>query len=125
MIFKIKNMKLYTLLIVGMCAFASCKKDKQDNISYSVSVKVPDNVGYKLEIKDRQPLIRDVRPGVTNTSTTETVSYELNTGAFATVTTVPYYKDELLEITITKTLTGEVIKKETGKENITVIWVVK
>lgn len=124
MTFKTKNMKLYALLIVAIFCFSSCKKDRQEKYkTYNIEVKVADRVNYTYRSPGNKDGINMKSvPGTINVSHTFTESIEYYEGAYVSISTVDYFKDEFFEVIVTNAETGLVAAQKKEKGGLLVTW---
>lgn len=118
--------KLSLLLLCVLSIFFGCKKDKvQQNVGYNVRVNVDDGVSFSLKLSDGQTIPYNVIPPAKNASITVTHSGEIGETLYAVATLNETFKDKEIEVIVTRTDNGVVVKTERAVKSITVPWTVK
>lgn len=125
MIFKINNMKPYTLLIVVAISIIGCKKDKTEGYSYDVRINVADGLSYSVKMQDEHTVNYNVIPPAKNASTTLPNGGIKGKVLFVAATLNPYFKDKEIEVVVTKKDTGEIVVSEKSTNQVVVSWIVK
>lgn len=119
-------MKKSILLLFAASILFSCKKKEDESgHGYNIRINVNDGVSYSVKRQDGYTVNYNVIPPAKNASTTTENGGTKGKVLYVVATLNEYFKDEEIEVIVTKMATGEIIESKKSTKSVTIAWTVK